>query len=291
MSDPRQPQDDPRAQPGSSDESGSSSTGSTSPDNMGWQAGAPAQSGSSWQASPQEPVSTDTIYQPAYTPPPASQQGYQQPANQPPTYQTPSVDQPPYQQQPGYPPAYAPPVGPSAPYQAPTSNWGQQWADQEPARVRHDHSLGVGIASVFLAALGLLFTLFGIGFLVLGAAIFQLAGQNAPFEPGQLEAARSGLVVVAIIALVIGIPHVLAAIWAPLHKNWARVVGIIVSVVGILLGILVLISPAQRSTVTQADGTTITTSFNPAIGSLFFLIPYGFTLAALILSRRHFRSG
>lgn len=299
MSEPRRPEDEPTSTPSTpsgtpveTTSSSSSSAPSTPVDDLGWQEPVPEQTRSS------EPVSTDTTYQPAYQQPSNQQPNYQQPPPTP-TYQPPSFDQPTYQQpayqQPNYQQPYPPPSyaagPPAAPYQAPPSQWAQQWASQEAPAVRHDHSVAVGLAAVFLGMFGLFFTLIGIVALVAGAAVLQVLRGNPNFTQGQVNTIAGALTVGAIILLVIGVPQLLAAIWAPLHKNWARVVGIIVSAVGLLLGILVAISPVSRSTFTQPDGTVVATEFNPLFGALFFLIPYGFSLLALIFSRRHFRNG
>ncbi len=97
--------------------------------------------------------------------------------------------------------------------------------------------------------------------------------------------------IAGVIGLILGIPHLLAAIWAPLHRNWARVLGIIVAVLGCLLGVLALLSGQGSSTQRLPDGSTVTTTGSPIASALLFLVPYGFTLLALLLSRRHFRSG
>ncbi len=233
-----------------------------------------AQSGGSEASQEQtyEPVSTETTYQPAYTQPAPSQAAY------PPAYQQPEQSTyPPQYQQPAYPP----------PYQQPASAWGQSSVATEERD--HAHSLGVALASLFLGFWGLFFTLIGLVFLVGGAGISSIIRNDPQFgslDPAQIEQAVSVLGVGAVILLLIGIPHLLAAVGAPLHKGWARWIGVIVSILGILLGVLILMG-GSSSTVVNGQRVTVST-LGPA---LFFIVPYALALLALILSRRHFRSG
>lgn len=297
MSEPRRPEDDPSAQPStdqpqrpsdaSSDMSGdltvrsaSASTGSetrsSDPDTaLTGSSGSTGSAGSS-SGSPTEPVSTETVYQPAYT--------------------TPSYQQP---QQPAYPPGYQPPYEqqtaqyqqPAAPYQQPANAWQQPWATAETPAREHHHSLGVAIASVILGFFGVFFTLMGLIALLGGGPLADLIRQQGTVSAIDLDQMLQAFTVVGIIGLVLGIPHLLAAIWAPLHRNWARVLGIIVAVLGCLLGVLALLGSQGSSTQSLPDGTTVTTTGSPIATALLFFVPYGFTLIALLLSRRHFRSG
>lgn len=229
------------------------------------------QAGPPEQGHTYEPVSAETTYQPAYTPPASSQGAY------PPAYQQPEQSPyPPQYQQPAYPPAY----------QQPASAWGQSSVATEERD--HAHSLGVALASLFLGFWGLLFTLFGILLLVGGGGFTELIRNDPQLEgidPAQLDQVMSAFGVGAVIMLLIGIPHLLAAVGAPLHKGWARWTGVIVSILGILLGVLVL-SGGSSSTVVNGQRVTVNT-LGPA---LFFIVPYALSLLALILSRRHFRS-
>jgi uncharacterized membrane protein YedE/YeeE len=224
-----------------------------------------------------EPVSTDTTYQPAYTPPadqpPAYPPQFQQPPAYPPAYQQ--------QEQPPYPPQYQ-----QAAYQQPASAWGQSAVVDETRD--HAHSLAVALASLFLGFWGLLFTLVGMLFLVGGAGFTDLIRNDPQLEgidPAQIDQVMGAFGVGAVIMLLIGIPHLLAALGAPFHKGWARWVGVIVSILGILLGVLIL-SGGSSSTVINDQRVTVST-IGPA---LFVIVPYGLALLALIFSRRHFRS-
>lgn len=221
------------------------------------------------QAPAYETVSTETTYQPAYTPPASSP-----PAASAPAY--PAAAQQP--EQPAYPPQY----------QQPTSAWGQSVVIAEETR-DHAHSLGVALASLFLGFWGLLFTLVGILFLVGGAGLTELI-RNDPqltgIDPAQIDQVMGVFGVGAVIMLLIGIPHLLAALGAPLHKGWGRWLGVTVSILGILLGVLIL-SGGSSSTVVNDQRVTVNT-LGPA---LFVIVPYALSLLALIFSRRHFRSG
>ncbi|MBA2253494.1 MAG: hypothetical protein H0W07_00060 [Chloroflexi bacterium] len=144
----------------------------------------------------------------------------------------------------------------------------------------HHHSLAVALASIILGFWGLIFTLFGLAALLGGPALLDAALRQGGLSSSDVGQARSVIGVVGIVLLVIGVPQLLSAIWAPLHSGWARVLGIIVGILGVLLGLLVLATPA-----TTVNGTRS----SPLVGALFFLVPYGFALLALLLSRKHFR--
>ncbi len=287
MSEPRRPEDGSTEasdqswdQPSAtrSDEPASSAFPTSEPTvvTSGEPAWVPTPPGSSDQGVPglpgHEAVSAETTYQPAYTPAAsADPAAYQQPGQAP------------------YPAQYQqPPAAYPAPYQQPASGWGQASTGVAEAP-EHAHSLGVALASVFLGFWGLAFTLLGILFLIGGAGIGSLI-RNDPrlgsVDPAQVDQAFSALGVGAVILLLIGIPHLLAALGAPLHKGWARWMGVIVSVLGILLGVLIL-AGGSSSTVVNDQRVTVS-----AVGpALIVIVPYALALLALILSRRHFRNG
>ncbi|MGI8534252.1 MAG: hypothetical protein ACR2LP_05175 [Candidatus Limnocylindrales bacterium] len=231
----------------------------------------PATTDAAWATSSSpDPVSADTAYQPVYAPAPQPQ------AAQPPPYQQPSFQQPSYQQQPY--PAYQQPPG-----AAPVSAWaagGQEVVATRP----HAHSLAVALAAVFLGATGLFWTLIAVGTLLFSSLLPQLGGTNIP--QATRDILQSGGIVFAVIMLIIGLPHLLAALGAPLHKGWARWLGVIVSVVGILLGALILAGGNVTNTVNNQ-----TVTFNAVGPALFIAVPYALSLLALIFSRRHFASG
>jgi hypothetical protein len=267
MSEPRRPEDSTEGSSPSWDQPSSTPDDQPASSQPAW---APApQSGAAdpSQQPPYEPVSAETTYQPAYTPPP-----YSPPAASAPAY--PSATQQP--EQPAYPPQY----------QQPASAWGQSSVETEPRD--HAHSLGVALASLFLGFWGLLFTLVGILFLVGGEGFTELIRNDPQLEgidPAQIDQVMSAFGVGAVIMLLIGIPHLLAAVGAPLHKGWARWMGVIVSVLGILLGVLIL-SSGSSSTVVSGQRVTV----SPVGPALFLIVPYTLSLLALIFSRRHFRS-
>lgn len=260
MTDPLRPNDESGTQPQDESNSltGTEGTSTSSP---------------AWATAP-DPVSSETSYQPVFTPasPPVSQAP---PAFQQPSYQQPTSQQPPYQQPPDQ--AYQPPAYPQS--------QGQWVAPQDQSVARpHNHSTLVGLASVFLGFVGLFWTFLGLAVLLLGSLINDLG--RGQLTQAQIDAVRGGGVVAGIVLLVIGLPHLIAAIWAPLHKGWARWLGVIVSVLGVLLGVVIATSPTSSTTI---NGQVVTT--NPLGPGLFILVPYAVSLVALIFSRRHFASG
>lgn len=279
MSEPRRPEDSTEGSSPSWDQPSSTPADQPASSQPASEPTAETSSQPAWAQAPQsgaadpsqqptyEPVSAETTYQPAYTPPP-----YSPPATSAPAY--PSATQQP--EQPAYPPQY----------QQPASAWGQSSVETEPRD--HAHSLGVALASLFLGFWGLLFTLVGILFLVGGEGFTELIRNDPQLEgidPAQIDQVMSAFGVGAVIMLLIGIPHLLAAVGAPLHKGWARWMGVIVSVLGILLGVLIL-SSGSSSTVVSGQRVTV----SPVGPALFLIVPYALSLLALIFSRRHFRS-
>jgi hypothetical protein len=194
--------------------------------------------------SQQQPPQDQWGQQPQQPAPPAPQQWNQQPA--------------------------PPPPGWGAP---PTTGWGSP----EPAAHGPGTSIWAIVAGVCLLLWGLLWTLGGIIAVGAGGSVNQLPGVPAGVDFGGIFAT------VGIVILVIGILHLLAAIFIWAHRDWARYLGLVLAVLGTLLGLAALASPRDRSAGEQAG--------DPIVGALFFLVPYAIALIGLILGGKHFRRG
>lgn len=224
-------------------------------DQQQWPAGGSQQPGQAWQQ-PAEPTQQPTG-------------GWQQP-QQPPAQ---PWQQPPNQvwQQPQQPPSQwgaAPAWGPEAQYDAgyPTSPM-------------------VAIAAIVLLVFGLLVTLIGGLGAALGGVIENALRELAETETTGLEGFDlSGLsdvfLVIFGILLVIGILHLVSAIGIFLHKQWARVIGILLAVLGTLIGVLGLVGASNVAA--SMDGSEWIVPIAMAVG-------YGFVLFALIAGSSHFR--
>jgi hypothetical protein len=244
-----------------------------------------------------EQVSTETTYQPAYTPPagypqPQSQGGYapqpppapggfppQQgypPGYQPPTYQQPTYQQPQFQQ-PGYPPGYQYPPG------YPQPGYAQQWA--APAEAGYGNNVLVILGALWLLIAGLVTTLIGVVLLIGGRLLEQVGGDALTTAVG------GSLTIVAAVLLVVGILHLLSAIFIWAHRSWARFIGILLAALGTLAGLGILFVTVNR--VTLSDGTVIgpppggvqTTAL--IVNGIPFAL-YAITLLALLVGGGHF---
>lgn len=103
-----------------------------------------------------------------------------------------------------------------------------------------------------------------------------LRGQGIRIESGAVLSVVIGIFVVL---LVVGILHIVASLGVLSHRNWGRVLGLLLSLVGTLLGAYLVVRVLQGE--------------SPRVGSLLaplsVLIPYLVCLAALISPGDHFR--
>ncbi|MEA2622759.1 MAG: hypothetical protein QOH61_1669 [Chloroflexota bacterium] len=231
---------------------------------------------------------TGGYQQPGYPQQPAypQQPGYPVGTQPPPQYQQPAYPQAPpqYQQQPGYPPApgYPPQAQPPGAWgQAPAPNY---WVTAEATQYGKGNSVLAIIAGVPLLLYGLLVTLAGAAILVvrslLDDAITSAIGDGS-LTATDARTLRDVIVGVAVVILIIGILHLLAAIGIWAHKGWGRWLGIIFGVIGTLIGLAALVGVRATPGVTGSRGSDLGSS-------LLILVPYAFVLIAMIVGGAHF---
>jgi hypothetical protein len=109
-------------------------------------------------------------------------------------------------------------------------------------------------AGVIQLVIATLVGLFGILFLFVGALMGQLqdsfTGSGLTPEQTQTLAKLGGVifVVFGVIALLVALAHLLGGIGALKRWGWARILGIVTSVIGVLLWLLVLVSNLVAAT-------------------------------------------
>ena len=135
------------------------------------------------------------------------------------------------------------PVEPAIPLSAP------------PGPIPHPGPSGALVAAgVIQLVIATLVGLFGILFLFVGALMGQLqdsfTGSGLTPEQTRMIARLGGviLVVFGVIALVVALAHLLGGIGALKRWGWARILGIVTSVIGVLIWLLVLVSNLVAAT-------------------------------------------
>jgi hypothetical protein len=206
---------------------------------------------------PQQQAWTPPQQQAAWTPP-------QQQAWTPPQQQAWDPTQSPY------PPAYPPQ------YQVWQSGYpGSYWSP----RPVYATSTLVNLAAIALLVFGGLFTLFGLLLVVVASAGSAMLTELDPTYADFGAAAASFVVTVAIVILVVGILEMVAAIGLFVHRAWARWMGIILGIVGVLIGLLLVAVAFEPPT---DDGFT---AF-----AILWLATHGFAVAALAVGGEHFEA-
>jgi hypothetical protein len=148
----------------------------------------------------------------------------------------------------------------------------------------------VTAASIILIVLGALSVLFGL-LALLGGALFAGAASDPSVQaeiPG-LPAAFAGIIlVVAVILLAWGILEILSGAKALGGRNWARITGIVLSVIGLLLFVLGLLGSmgAPQTGVEGAEAAGPTSM----IINVVIAAAYAFVIWAFATSGRWFAS-
>lgn len=178
-------------------------------------------------------------------------------------------------------PAYGQP-----PYQ-PAQQWGQPasgWA--QPTSYEYGSSVLAIIAGLVLVVCGIPVLLFG-GVAILGGPFLnQLTPADTGQTQGVIESVR-GVSFFAVVILVIGILHLLSGIFIWAHRSWARWLGILISGLFVLLGVLGLVSSLGLQT-SVVNGQTITVQ-NALVVPLLIVVVYGIALIGPIVGGEHFR--
>jgi hypothetical protein len=221
---------------------------------------------------PLEPTTTVTVAppaQPAYPQPP--NQGWAGPppgaANLPGQWQSPGYGQPGYGQ-PGY---TAPPAYPAAqPYGAAAPTYGT--------------SVLVALAAMLLVIMGVVLAVLGAWLLTQGPALTDLVQRLRSvdlvvFKPTR-DTIRSVVSASPGALMVLGVLQLLVGAFVLGHRGWARWLGVVLGVLGLLFSIVAL-----TSTMALIPGTSV-----QLIVAIAFLVAYAFVVLVLIAGGGHFRA-
>ena len=193
-----------------------------------------------------------------------------------------------WQPQGGQPPAGwhqqpQPQAGWQQPPQWQQQGWGQ--AGYWPAAPEYPNNPLVVVSGIILIVFGVLTTLIGLFGMIVGSFAATFLEEYIPPEAAlefDIRAVTTVLLVVFGIVLVVGILHFLTAIGIFLHKGWARALGIILAVLGLLLGVVGAVGVAQ-------EAASATEAGREAVVPIIVAVSYGLTLFALIAGGNHFR--
>ena len=165
-------------------------------------------------------------------------------------------------------------------YPAPDNWQNAAPAYQQPywqAKPVYGSSTLVNIAGVVLLILGALFTVGGLLFVLVAMAGSAFIGSIDPTWEELGSAAAVVVAVMAFIILAIGITELVTSIGLFVHKSWARWTGVVISVIGILLGLFMVMAAYEP----PADGGL-------AAFALVWTAAHAFTAAALAAGGEHF---
>jgi hypothetical protein len=155
---------------------------------------------------------------------------------------------------------------------------GAESAPRADARPAGSTSLLIVVAAIFLLVLGIL--TFGMGTLLLLAALLVSGAGGAEGIAGDVAASLGGLVVIfALLVLLWAVLEMVAAIGMLGHRRWGRLIGLAIGGLGLAFGGLSLLSALGAG---GADGPSI--GFNLAL-----VAGYGLTVLALATAGEHFR--
>jgi hypothetical protein len=241
---------------------------------------APAEGASAAGAQPAAPMTVDPLEPtttidvaapaaPAYPQPPA----YSQPPNQswpgqppaaanlPGQWQGPGYGQPDYGGQPGYPQAQ--------PHGAAAATYGT--------------SIFVALGAMLMVIMGVALAVLGAWLLTQGPALGDLVQRLRSvdlvvFKPTR-EVLRSMVSASPGALMVLGVLQLLIGAFVLGHRGWARWLGVILALIGLIFSIVAL-----TSTLALIPGTSV-----QLIVAIAFLVSYAFVLLALIAGGGHFR--
>lgn len=167
---------------------------------------------------------------------------------------------------PGFAPPSAPPGG-----SAPPSH---QWSGPPPGPPARPGL--VTTAAIVLIVLGVLTAIVGV-FALLAASLFS-SGMDIPgmeqFGEGAAGAVGGALVVIGAVIIVFGVLQVVSGINLFSARSWARILGIVLAVIGGLFGLLAAIPSSSANS-------------SPVFG-LILLVAYAFTVWVLATTGRYF---
>ena len=186
------------------------------------------------------------------------------------------AEQPPPSQPPAQtpPPQWAPQQQPPAWGQPPPGAWGQPGYSAPPPR-----PVLVLIGSIWLIVVGILQILAGSGCGLLSMGAGSLSSQDTS---GLLGVLSGSLLVFGIIAVVLGFLQLASGVGALGGRGWARWIGILLSIMYFLVGLLILLGSFGAMNDPNGGGAT------SLIFALIWLVGYGVTAYAYISASQYF---
>jgi hypothetical protein len=151
-----------------------------------------------------------------------------------------------------------------------------------------DRPVSVAIAALLLTLLGLFFGLIAAVILLVGGAAadaIPTGGLGGISE----ETFRGVFTGVGVVVLVIAVLHLLSGLFSFAGRNWARLLGIVVSVLFFLLMLATL--PAALAPVPATVDPDVRNAQGSSLAvTVVMLLVYGFSAFALIRAGRYFNS-
>lgn len=172
----------------------------------------------------------------------------------------------------------------------PPSGWVQpsapppptQWGDPGSTTIPTSTPPSVLIAAIILLLFGLLTLLTGVIVLFAGSVVGQLGDVFDEAGLSGIQGQVSGIIVgVGAVVAIGGGLELLGAIGIFAHRAWGRAVGVVMSALGVLFGLLALVGALAVDTTTDDRGGLIV--------ALVILAAYGFSLLALAFGGHAFR--
>ncbi len=188
---------------------------------------------------------------------------------------------------PAYPPPPPPPAGPGwqgqAQWQQPGYNTGPGWAATQPAGTPfYKSSVLVALAGLALMVFGLALAVFGGWTLTLGPDFARFIRDNDIAIFGRQidrETLRTVMQPMPGILIVLGVLELLIGAVILAHRSWARWLGVLLSLLGLVVSVMAL-----SAVLALVPGTSA-----QLVIAITLLIGYAFILLALIAGAGHFR--